>query len=262
MEILTHTCFEVTTLDGKTGLVPGQVSGFQGWKNPGTVAQTWHQAQMTQIYSNPLNFFVSPCPEYPCHSAYFPVFYQEFLEGKILFQEKSLSRLPGVRKMGDGRESLVPDPNFNRPVKDLVYKDLLTSTFTQVSHDRGIKTWRDSVSNPQCVFCGNKFRYKVCNVEWHMDPSIGKVTTGKERTVTECKDADGKRPCLDNGKTADEDTDPRWFCRMLEWDDYQEWSSSNSCWWSSLSEGLCPNFSHGTNSRVYGEGNCSWKEEH
>jgi hypothetical protein len=44
--------------------------------------------------------------------------------------------------MGDGRESLVPGPNFNRPVKDLVYKDLLTNTFTQTSHDRGrgIKT--------------------------------------------------------------------------------------------------------------------------
>jgi hypothetical protein len=37
-------------------------------------------------------------------------------------------------------ETIVPGPNFNRPVKDLVYKDLLTSTFTQVSHERGIKT--------------------------------------------------------------------------------------------------------------------------
>jgi hypothetical protein len=30
------------TLDGKTGLVPGLVPGFQGWKCPGTLAQTWH----------------------------------------------------------------------------------------------------------------------------------------------------------------------------------------------------------------------------
>jgi hypothetical protein len=52
-------------------------------------------------------------------------------------------------------EALAPGPNFNRPVKDLVHKDLLTSTFTQSSHDRGIKTWRASVSYPQCVFCGN-----------------------------------------------------------------------------------------------------------
>jgi hypothetical protein len=62
-------------------------------------------------------------------------------------------------------ETIVPDPNFNRPVKDLVYKDLLTSTFTQGSHDRGIKTWCDSVSYPQCVFDGNKFRYETFNVE-------------------------------------------------------------------------------------------------
>ncbi len=53
-------------LDGKTGLASGQVPGFQDWKYPGTLTQTWHQVQMTQIYSNPLNFFVSPCPGYPC----------------------------------------------------------------------------------------------------------------------------------------------------------------------------------------------------
>ena len=40
--------------------------------------QTWHQTQMTQIYSNPLKFFASPCPEWTGHAAYYPVFYQEF----------------------------------------------------------------------------------------------------------------------------------------------------------------------------------------
>ena len=86
-------------------------------------------------------------------------------------------------------EALAPGPNFNRPVKDLVYKDLLTSTFTQASHDRGIKTWRASASYPQCVFCGNKFRYEAFNVECHMDPNIGKATIGKERTVAACKES-------------------------------------------------------------------------
>jgi hypothetical protein len=42
--------------------------------------------------------------------------------------------------MGDGRESLMPDPNYNSPVKDLVYKDLLTIIFTHTSHQRGMKT--------------------------------------------------------------------------------------------------------------------------
>ena len=86
-------------------------------------------------------------------------------------------------------EALAPGPNFNRPVKDLVYKDLLTSTFTQASHDRGIKTWSVSVSYPQCVFSGNKFRYEVCNVEYHMDPNIGKTTISKERNVAVCKES-------------------------------------------------------------------------
>jgi hypothetical protein len=45
----------------------------------------------------------------------------------------------GVREMGNGRESLIPAQNYNTPVKDLEYKDLLTNTFTQASHD--IKTW-------------------------------------------------------------------------------------------------------------------------
>jgi hypothetical protein len=36
---------------------------------------------------------------------------------------------PGVREMEDAREYLLPAPNYNTPVKDLVYKDLLTSTF-------------------------------------------------------------------------------------------------------------------------------------
>jgi hypothetical protein len=63
-------------------------------------------------------------------------------------------------------ETLTPGPNFNRPVKDLMYKDLLTSTFTQASHDRGIRTWCTSVSYPQCIFSGNKFRYEtfICTV--------------------------------------------------------------------------------------------------
>jgi hypothetical protein len=86
-------------------------------------------------------------------------------------------------------EALAPGPNFNRPVKDLEYKDLLTSTFTQASHDRGIKTWRASASYPQCVFCGNKYRYEAFNVACHMDPYIGKATIGKERTVAACKES-------------------------------------------------------------------------
>ncbi len=39
------------------------------------------------------------------------------------------------------------------------------------------------------LFFGNKFRYDVFNVEFHMDPKIGKATIGKERTVAVCKES-------------------------------------------------------------------------
>ena len=134
--------------DGKT---------LEPWHKPGTRSKWLKFILILSI------FFSSPCPEYPCcQAAYFPVFNPEFLEGKILFLEKPLSGLSGVRKMGDGRESLVPGPNFYRHVKDLVYKDPLTITFTQTSHEKGIKT-----------------------EHWN----IGKTTTGKERTVTVCKES-------------------------------------------------------------------------
>jgi hypothetical protein len=40
--ILRYIFLGELALDGKTGLVPGLVPGFQGWKCPGTLAQTWH----------------------------------------------------------------------------------------------------------------------------------------------------------------------------------------------------------------------------
>ena len=113
-----------------------------------------------------------------------------FSEVKFYSRKRSLSGFPGEGTIHMGmQEALVPDQNFNRPVKDLVYKDLLPNTFIQTSHDRCIKTWRVSVSYPQCVFCGNKFRYESFNVECHMDPNIGKATIGKERTVAACKES-------------------------------------------------------------------------
>ena len=61
-------------------------------------------------------------------------------------------------------EALAPGPNFNRPVKDLVYKDLLTSTFTQASHDRGIKTWQ-SVRKGLLKCAKNHYQRRVVLIE-------------------------------------------------------------------------------------------------
>ena len=90
--------------------------------------------------------------------------------------------------MGDVSETPSPAPNYNTPVTDLAYKDLLTSTFTLASHQRGIKTWCVLATYPECVYCGKRYRYERFNVECHMDPNIGKAT-GKERTVAPCKES-------------------------------------------------------------------------
>ena len=109
--------------------------------------------------------------------------------GRIfLFSKKSTSKntlqdFPGVREMGDVSETPPTVPNYNTPVTDLTYKDLLTSTFTLASHDRGIKTWCVPATYPECVYCGKRYRYERFNVECHMDPNIGKETD-KERTVS------------------------------------------------------------------------------
>ena len=41
-KVFTWFVYKVSGLDGKTGLVPDVVPGFQDWKCPGTLVQTWH----------------------------------------------------------------------------------------------------------------------------------------------------------------------------------------------------------------------------
>jgi hypothetical protein len=94
--------------------------------------------------------------------------------------------------MGDTRETPSLAPNYNTPVKDLTHKDLLTSTFTLTSHERGIKTclktWCVPVTYPECVYFGKRYRYERFNVECHKDPNIGKATV-RERNVAPYKES-------------------------------------------------------------------------
>ncbi len=119
---------------------------------------------------------------------------------------------------------LTPVPNFNRPVKDLVYKDLLTSTFTQASHDRGIRTWREERTVVTCkeslpTSCGphrNRFLEVQAEIRGHMDSDkkslLAEANASAKRnlmSVGGCADtpvhvdtagnADGKCPCHGNG---------------------------------------------------------------
>ncbi len=86
-------------------------------------------------------------------------------------------------EMGNGMQV---HSSFHTDVNELEYKDLLTSTFTQADHERGIKTGKSKDSYPQCVFCTHRYRYSVEAVECHMDPTINKSSTGKERIVRAC----------------------------------------------------------------------------
>ncbi len=99
--------------------------------------------------------------------------------------------------MGDGRVSLTPCVNFYRPVEEFEYTDLLRNTFTQSDHDRGLKTWWTPATHPQCVFCSKTYMLGKGEVECHMDPTITKGTTGKERLETVC--AESMYPAPDVG---------------------------------------------------------------
>ncbi len=73
-----------------------------------------------------------------------------------------------VREMWDVRESLLTDPNYNTPVKDLMYKDLLTRTFTLASHDPNIgkTTGKKGLSHR----AKNHYQHRVVlieNVSWN-----------------------------------------------------------------------------------------------
>ena len=67
-----------------------------------------------------------------------------------------------VQEMGETVENVLGMPNriqvqssFHTDVKELEYKDLLTSTFTLVSHERGIKTWCVPATYPECLLRQN-----------------------------------------------------------------------------------------------------------
>ena len=53
-------------------------------------------------------------------------------------------------------------------------------------HSTGISTWGTKGSHPVCSFCEHRYRWLAAVVECHMDPTINKSSTDKERTVKVC----------------------------------------------------------------------------
>jgi hypothetical protein len=84
------------------------------------------------------------------------------------------------------RDGIQVHSSFHTDVKELEYKDLLTSTFTLADHESGMKNWGTKDGYPQCVFWGHSYRYLIDRVECHMDPTINKASTGNERMVRPC----------------------------------------------------------------------------
>jgi hypothetical protein len=180
----------------KTGLLTGLLTGKQGWKCPVALLVTCCGSKSLKVILIDSDFRTYPVLNLrsetrsgPRPGPRDPGLQKPWIPGtelgpvqipQIYSNRLKFSSVPCPQ---DARESLFPVTNYDTPVKDLVYKDLLTSTFTLASHERGIKTWCVPATYPECVYCGKRYRYERFNVECHMDPNIGKETD-KERTVS------------------------------------------------------------------------------
>ncbi len=132
-------------------MVPGLVPGIQGCKSPGSLGKTWDQAKSLKFILIDSNFLLSPVLRPPVRLGVSPVFWKNFSFFKKVFFDEHPPGLPRGKGDVGTRESLLPAPNYNTPVKDLAYKDLLTSTFTLASHERGIKHSLLRIQAPEFV---------------------------------------------------------------------------------------------------------------
>ena len=90
--------------------------------------------------------------------------------------------------MGDGRVSLTPCANFYRPVEELECTDLL-KTPSPSPIKTGVSTLVGLGELTRIVICSKTYWWGKGEVDGHMDPTIGKATTGKERLVPTCAES-------------------------------------------------------------------------
>jgi hypothetical protein len=134
---------------------PEDDPGIQTCKNPRSLGKTWDQAKSLKFILINSNFWLSPVLRPIVTLGFPPVFSKNFSFFKKVFFEEHPPGLPRGKGDVGSRESLLPGPNCNTPVKDLTYKDLLTSTFTLASHERGIKTWCVPATYRECLLWQN-----------------------------------------------------------------------------------------------------------
>ena len=143
------------TLDGKTGLLTGLLTGIQGWKCPVALSQTCYGSKSLKVILMDSNFGGHPVPNTLCR----------------LLQT---CRKIGVH--GSSEEHLHP-----------------------VRSRKGLQNLADSGNSPSvcllwqkvsCLFCSSATnRWGKGEVECHMDPTITKASTGKERLVAACAES-------------------------------------------------------------------------
>ncbi len=146
-----------TGFDGIPGVVPAgpTVPGIQGSKSPGSLGKTWDQVKSLKFILIDSNFWLYPVLRHHVTLGVSPVFSKNFSFFKMIFFEEHPPGIPRGKGDVGPREFLFPVPNCNTPVKDLTYKDLLTSTFTLPSHERRIKTWCVTPTYPECLLWQN-----------------------------------------------------------------------------------------------------------
>ena len=131
--------------------------GNQTWSQGSRVEKALDPWDRPGTRPNPSNFLLSPCPECPGHERCFPLFPRPFPRffAKV---KTSFWELPPRVSPGKGRWGMQGSPPCL--TQTITHKDLLTSTFTQVSHDRGIKTWCVQTTYPECLYCDKTYRYE------------------------------------------------------------------------------------------------------
>jgi hypothetical protein len=150
------------TLDVKTGLLTGLLTGMQGWKYPVVLSQTCYGSKSLKVILMDSNFGGHPVLNSLVTLWSSPTSSRTFFEGKKFIFLTGGNRSWRTSQMGEGRVSLTPCADFYRPVEELEYTDLLRSTFThwvkvllrrsvyskapfvtgRSGHVRGFKTWR------------------------------------------------------------------------------------------------------------------------
>ena len=173
----------------------GKQGWYQAWcqgSRAGNALEPWHKPGTRPKWLKFIlilsNFLRRPVLNNHVTLFIFPSFWKKNLKVKFyLFGQARFQVDRGQGTWGWKRPS-----HLTQTLTDLL-KTWCMRIFWRVPSPKPVTTGVSKLDVSRCltlsVFCGNKFRYESFNVEWHMDPNIGKATIGKERTVASSKES-------------------------------------------------------------------------